>query len=574
MKLSTRVASNYLKNLYIETETPAQRVVRAFLNQQQEILREASKAEKEVERLFLKLLPGTPFANKTHAVGGYVRDEYINMIEEKKKKLPKWLRKTLHFLKIMKKDPLLDPHDLDIVIEMDGGSKKLTHYIKEEFGDAVSTPIQMGNYPIWEVVFKDDVEFKGKKYKTRGAEIQVADTMEEEFPEEGSRQREVKYAPLKKDIERRDFTVNMLLKDLTTGEIKDLTGMSKKDIEKGVLKHINDNMLDQRFKEDPLRLIRLARFAAIKGWDIPKHVLRIAKNNAKRIKIVPTERIHDELVKTMKTADLAKAIRIMGTIGVRKYIMKEIDALKGVEHDKRHHQEGDVYKHTLKVLQNAKPGIVNQMAALLHDVGKPATQERLQDKITFYDHQDAGAEIARAVMNRLKFDKKTTSKVVKLVQRHMDPLKSGLIPPEKPSKDAPAKDQRKYDKKRRKFEERLRAYLRKMGPEMTDSIMDLARADELGRLPPKEEIPTLRKEIEKIRKSPIKVEEKPPLDSREIMELLNLKPGPEVKDAKEIMERIQDQAAVKGKRLTKEEAKKELRERWKNKMKTKKQKKV
>jgi len=154
--------------------------------------------------------------------------------------------------------------------------------------------------------------------------------MEEEFPEEESRQRQVKYAPLQKDIERRDFTVNMLLKDLTTGQIKDLTGLSKKDIEKGVLKHIDTVMLDKRFKEDPLRLMRLVRFAAVKEWDIPKYVLRIAKNNADRIKIVSKERIMEELKKTMETGKLKQAIRLMGTIGIRKHILPEIDALKGV----------------------------------------------------------------------------------------------------------------------------------------------------------------------------------------------------------------------------------------------------
>jgi len=515
MKSTARVASTYLNSLY-EKETPVQRVVHAFLN-----TREASAAEREVEKLFKELLPGTPFANKIHAVGGYVRDEYI---------------------KKLKDDPSIDPKDLDVVVEMDGGSKKLTHFIKDKFGDAISTPVQMGTYPIWQITFKDNLEYKKKTYKTKSAIIEVADTMEEEFPEEQSRQRKVKYAPLKKDIERRDFTTNMLLKDLTTGEIKDLTGMAKKDVEKGILRHIDTVMLDKRFKEDPLRLMRLIRFAAVKEWDIPKHVLRIAKNNADRIKIVPTERITEELKKTMKTGKLKQAIRLMATIGIRKYILPEIDALMGVTQGEKYHQEGDVYKHTLKVLENAKPGVENQMAALLHDIGKPETQQVLPDKTTFYEHQHAGAEIARAIMKRLKFDKKTTDKVVTLVKRHMDPLR-----------------------KQKAQNKTLRKYIREVGDDMIDSILDLARADELGRLPPKNEIPDLMKRIEEIRQAPVKIQEKSILDGNEIMKLLNLEKGPKVGDAKKLLLKIQDEYASKNKKLTKPEAREELLKRFKSK---------
>lgn len=515
MNISLRVASNFLNSLN-DSETPAQRVVHAFLN-----TREASAAEREVEKLFRDLLPGTPFANKTHAVGGYVRDEYIKMLKD---------------------DPSIDPKDLDVIVEMDGGSKKLTHFIKDKFGDAISTPVQMGTYPIWQITFKDNLDYKKKKYETKGAIIEVADTMEEEFPEEKSRQRKVKYAPLQKDIERRDFTVNFLLKDLTTGEIKDLTGLAKKDIEKGVLKHINKVMLDKRFKEDPLRLMRLVRFAAVNDWDIPKFVLRIAKNNAERIEIVSKERIMGELTKTMKTGKLKKAIQIMKVIGILKYILPEVEALRGITQGEKYHQEGDVYNHTLKVLENAKPGVENQMAALLHDIGKPETQQILPNKTTFYEHQHAGAEIARAIMKRLKFDKKTSDRVVTLVKKHMDPLR-----------------------KQRAKDTTLRKYIREVGDEMVNAILDLARADELGRLPPQEEIPALMKRIEKIRQAPVKVQKKSVLDGNEIMKLLKLKPGRQVGDAKELLLKIQDEYASKDKKLTKPEAKKELLKKFKSK---------
>lgn len=478
----------------------------------------ASAAEKEVERFFRAFLKNTPFSGKTHAVGGYVRDQYRS---------------------ILKNDPSIEPKDLDIVIEMDGGAEKITHFLKDKFKDSISTPVHMGNYPIWQLTFKDDIEYRNETYNTKGAVIEFADTMEEEFPDEESRQRKVKYGPLKKDIERRDFTINMLLKDLTTGEIKDLTGLSKRDIEKGLLRHVTLEMLDERFKEDPLRIIRLARFAAIYDLDIPRSVLRVAKKNAERIKIISEERVRRELEKVMKVGKTKKAIQVLKATGILKLKLPEVQALIGIQQGEKYHQEGDVYRHTLKVLENAKPGIENQMAALLHDIGKPATQRILPDKITFYEHQDAGAEIARAIMKRLKFDKKTTDKVVALVKKHMDPLTK---------KDISDKN--------------LRKYIREVGDETVDSILDLARADELGRLPPKNEIPNLIERVKKIREAPVKMKKEPILNGKEIMELLNLKQGPKIGEVKDYLLDLQDEYASKDKKLTKTEAKKLLRKKF------------
>lgn len=494
----------------------ALKVAQAFIAEQIYV---ASAAEREVERLLMALLPGTPFAHKVHIVGGYVRDQYIREIT---------------------KDKSIEPKDLDAVVEMKDGAKKISLFIKEKFGKSVSTPLQMSNYPIWQITFKENIDYQNESFKTKGAVIEFADTMREKFTDPDSRQRETEYAPLKEDIERRDFTVNMLLKDLTTGEITDLTGTSKRDIEKGVLKHIDNVMLSKRFKEDPLRLLRLVRFQAINGWDIPMSVLRIAKKNAHRIKIVSNERIRDELQKTMKKGVLNKAIGLMKAIGLLKYILPEVEELRGVEQGEKYHQEGDVYKHTLMVLEKAKPGIENQMAALLHDIGKPATQQVLPNKTTFIDHQHAGAEIAKALMKRLKFDKKTSDKVVSLVKRHMDPLF-----------------------KLKTKEKNLRKYIREVGDETIKSILDLARADELGRLPPKNEIPDLIKRIKEIQDAPIKVQKKPVLTGKEIMELLKMKSGPEVGEVKNFLLDTQDEYAAEKKELTKETAEKLLLKKFK-----------
>lgn len=148
---------------------------------------EASASEKEVERLLAKVLPGTEFAGKTKAVGGYVRDEFLGQ----------------------------ESKDLDILVGIEGGAEKLTKYLHGMFGSAISTPRNMGaSYPIWQITFKGDVQHDNDTFHTEGAVIEFADGMKESYPDPNSRQRVTQPASIDEDIKRRDFTVNMLLKEV------------------------------------------------------------------------------------------------------------------------------------------------------------------------------------------------------------------------------------------------------------------------------------------------------------------------------------------------------------------------
>ena len=468
----------------------------------------ASLAEKELEKLLKAILPKSRFKGKVYAVGGYVRDEILG----------------------------IDSKDLDVVVEQKGGAEKLTKWIHGQFPTATTRPMQIGKgYPIWKTVFKEHVVFGKKTYRTKGADLEAADTMKESFPDEGSRQRKTEPGTLKEDNERRDFTVNMLLKDLTTGEIKDLSGDSVRDIERGILKGHPGVDFEKIIKEDPLRMIRLVRFQAKYGWKVPLDVIKIVKKNAKRIEIVSGERVSGELVKLMEIGKLAQGIRFMKTLNLLKYVLPEIQEMVGVEHDttRGHHQEGDVYKHTLLVLQNAKPGVIGQLSALLHDVGKPKTQEILADKIQFLGHEDVGAEMAEAIMRRLGFDGKVVKKVKSIVKNHMRP--HGLVRQEVGTKA-------------------LRKFVRTVGEEMVEVILDQAEADQLGNLPPNNQIPLLRKKIEEAMSIPIMP--KGVLDGREIMKILGLSKGGEiVGKAVRFLKEMEDEAAEKGKVLTKSQAK-------------------
>lgn len=436
----------------------------------------ASIPEKEVERLLGVVLRGSPFSGKAHAVGGFVRDELLGVVSK----------------------------DLDIVVEMRGGAEKLTRYLNRKFPNETSRPYRLGaGYPIWQITFKEDIEVGGKVYKTSGAVIEVADTQKEMFPDPNSRSRVVEYGTLKDDIERRDFTVNMLLKDLTSGEIIDLTGTSLSDLKNGVLRGNPDVDFDKILKDDPLRMMRLIRFQAKYGWNVPMFVLRAVRSNASRIGIVSAERVKGELEKMMKIGKLAQGIRLMKTVGLLKYVLPEVQALSGVQQqDSRGmHREGDVLKHTLMVLRNAGPGVESQLAALLHDVGKPETQETIDGLIRFVGHEKVGGEIAEGIMRRLRFDSTVVKRVRTMVQNHMRPHGlSGAGP------------------------NALRRFVRDVGEELVDSVLNLAEADQLGNLPPTNSIPGLREKMEKLREN-VKETEKPVLDGREVQRILNIRPG-------------------------------------------------
>ena len=472
-------------------------------------------AERDLELLLLSVLPNSRFEGLVHAVGGYVRDEILGK----------------------------DSKDLDAVIDMENGSEDLTKWLHDMFPEQTSRPHQLGKYPIWRLVFKENVNYNGKLYRTEGAEIEVAETMKESFPDKNSRQRETMPGTIEEDVSRRDFTVNMLLKDLSTGEILDLTGTSVDDIKDGILRGHPDVDFEEIITSDPLRMMRLVRFQAKYNWDVPLSILRAIKNNSDRIKIVSSERVRDELIKLMEIGKLRQGIRLMKTLGLLDHVLPEVKDMIGVSHDttRGHHQEGDVYNHTLLVLQNAPKGVVGQLSALLHDVGKKDTQKFLEDKITFLGHEEVGAEMSEAILRRLGFPKDVITQVKTIVKYHMRPhgLVGDLV-----------------------TEKALRKFIRDVGDEMVDAILNQAEADRLGNLPVENKIPVLRERIEEVRNSQSPVSKRSILNGKEIMRILDIGPGRKIKDVMDFLIDQSDSYAERGDIFTKEDAERLILEKF------------
>jgi len=222
----------------------------------------------------------------------------------------------------------------------------------------------------------------------------------------------------REDVARRDFTINGMLLDPVSGEVLDFVG-GRKDLEAGIIRTIGDPEL--RFAEDKLRMLRAVRFAARFDYTIEPATLAAIKKLAHEIHLVSRERVRDELTRMLTEAHPRRAFELLDESGLLKEVLPEISAMKGVEQPPEFHPEGDVFAHTLLLLDHLPQPCPPALAwgALLHDVGKPATFRRAPDRIRFDGHVDVGVKVAEAMCQRLRFSNDDTAQVLALVENHM-----------------------------------------------------------------------------------------------------------------------------------------------------------
>lgn len=248
------------------------------------------------------------FKNHVYVVGGYVRDFVMN----------------------------IEPKDLDLVVDLNKGNIDFANAIKKTYPNITTNPIKLGAYPIRQIQFTDLDET-----------IEIADTMKETFPDKFSRQRNVIFASLKEDIDRRDFTINSLLLDLTTNNIIDLVG-GINDIKNRIIRCNSNVNPEEIFSADPLRILRGIRFSVKYGFQIEEKTFNAMKKVGERITILSNERIYAELKHICKVKKgLKNAVILMDKLDILKYIFPEVDHLKTIYQapDSRLiHLEGSEYK--------------------------------------------------------------------------------------------------------------------------------------------------------------------------------------------------------------------------------------
>lgn len=232
----------------------------------------------------------------------------------------------------------------------------------------------------------------------------------------------VKFTNAKEDAKRRDFTINALFYNPIKEEIIDYVG-GLKDLKSKKLKFIG--LAQKRINEDHLRLLRAVRFKTALNFKMSKKDLDIIKKNKEKIKTVSAERIQDELTRMLIHPTREKAIRNLKNLGLLKEVLPEVQKMVGVKQPPQFHSEGDCFKHTLLALKNLpdEVSIEAAWAILLHDIGKPPTQQTPQkhgvDRIRFSGHDIVGAKMAKEVLKRLKFSRKKIEKIIWLIQNHL-----------------------------------------------------------------------------------------------------------------------------------------------------------
>jgi poly(A) polymerase len=222
----------------------------------------------------------------------------------------------------------------------------------------------------------------------------------------------------REDVARRDFTINGMMLDPGSGEVLDFVG-GRQDLKAGIIRAIGDPA--RRFAEDKLRMLRAVRFAARFEYAIEGNTLTAIQRGAHEIAVVSRERVRDELTRMLTEGHARRAFRLLDESGLLKEVLPEISAMKGVEQPPEFHPEGDVFVHTLLLLENLPHPCPSTLAwgALLHDVGKPATFRVAPDRIRFDNHVDVGVKMAEEICTRLRFSNDDTEQVLALVDNHM-----------------------------------------------------------------------------------------------------------------------------------------------------------
>ncbi|HEX9110065.1 MAG TPA: CCA tRNA nucleotidyltransferase [Terriglobales bacterium] len=222
----------------------------------------------------------------------------------------------------------------------------------------------------------------------------------------------------REDVQRRDFTINGMLLDPATNDVLDFVG-GRSDLTAGIVRAIGDP--ERRFAEDKLRMLRAVRFAARFEYTIDAATFAAIQQLSPQIHQVSRERVREELTKMLTEGRARRAFQLLDESKLLPQVLPEISAMKGVEQPPQFHPEGDVFVHTLLLLEKLPADCSKTLAwgALLHDVGKPPTFRVAPDRIRFDGHVEVGVKMAAEICRRLRFSGDETDQILALVDNHM-----------------------------------------------------------------------------------------------------------------------------------------------------------
>jgi poly(A) polymerase len=362
---------------------------------------------------------------------------------------------------------------------------------------------------VWEI----GIAFGTVGAQKNGYQIEVT-TYRSEAYDRTSRKPEVSYGDsIEEDLVRRDFTVNAMALALPEKKFID-PHEGRADLAARVLR--TPGTPESSFSDDPLRMMRAARFAAQLDFEVAPEVVTAMTEMAGRIEIVSAERVREELNKLILSAHPRKGLTLLVETGLAEHVLPELPALR-LESDE-HHRHKDVYEHTLIVLEQAialeedGPDLTLRLAALLHDIGKPRTRRFEKDgRVSFHHHEVVGAKMTKKRMTALKYSNELVKDVSRLVELHLRFHGYGTG---------------------EWTDSAVRRYVRDAGP-LLDRLHKLTRSDCTTRN--KRKAAALSRAYDGLEERIAQLQEReeldairPDLDGNQIMEILGVKPGPVV----------------------------------------------
>jgi len=316
---------------------------------------------------------------------------------------------------------------------------------------------------------------------------------------------EIQFADkLEDDLSRRDFTINALALNSNGNIIDNFNGQN--DLERKLVRTVGNPK--ERFEEDALRLLRAVRFSAVLGFDIEKETLNAIHDNSELLRAISKERIRDEFVKIIESDNAYEGIIRLHETGLLNYIVPELE--EGIGVGQNLHHIYTVWEHNLLALKYSagkKYSLTVRLGSLFHDISKPKTKRGDGKYSTFYGHDVVGGKMTAGIMERLKFPKDLSEKVIKLVRYHLFYYNVGEV-----------------------TESSVRRLLANVGPENIEDLIKVREADRIGSGAPKAvpyKLRHLKYVIDKVSHDPISVKMLK-IDGDELMDELGIKPGPKI----------------------------------------------
>jgi poly(A) polymerase len=367
-----------------------------------------------------------------------------------------------------------------------------------------------------ETVGPDSIYTVGERFGTIGSvfgdrNVEIT-TYRSEAYSPHSRKPEVAFGTtLAGDLSRRDFTINALARPALGGEIVDLFG-GLADLRRRLVRAVGKP--DERFSEDPLRLLRAVRFCAQLGFSLADETRDAIQRRASMLRIVSRERVLDELNRLLLAPHPARGLRLLADLGLADEVLPELVALRQTSQGRR---MKDVFEHTLAVVENTRPDLALRWSALLHDVGKPRTLVLDGPEVHFPGHELVGETLARDILGRLRMDHRTIERVSRLVGLHMranqyeDSWTDGAV----------------------------RRLVRDVGDDL-ELLLSLSTADvtsyrQAKRQAAADRVARLRERVRRLEEEESIQSIKSPLDGVELMAMFGRGPGPWIRDVKDYL---------------------------------------